>query len=51
MYKGEADWEYISKIKQNPEYWNSDFGNGDIDSPEKALEQQKKICFVTNDDW
>lgn len=45
MYKGEADWEYISKIKQNPNIEIPIFGNGDIDSPEKALEyRQKHAC-------
>lgn len=36
MYKGEADWEYISEIKQNPNIEIPIFGNGDINSPEKA---------------
>lgn len=37
MYKGEADWELIGKIKDNPRIKIPVFGNGDIDSPEKAL--------------
>lgn len=36
MYKGEADWTLIGKIKQNPRIRIPIFGNGDIDSPEKA---------------
>lgn len=37
MYKGEADWTLIGKIKENPRMRIPIFGNGDIDSPEKAL--------------
>ncbi len=36
MYKGEADWTLIGKIKENPRITIPIFGNGDIDSPEKA---------------
>lgn len=36
MYKGEADWTRIGKIKQNPRIKIPIFGNGDINSPEKA---------------
>ena len=36
MYKGEADWSLIGKIKDNPRIQIPIFGNGDIDSPEKA---------------
>ncbi len=36
MYKGQADWSYIGKIKENPRMRIPIFGNGDIDSPEKA---------------
>lgn len=42
MYKGEADWEHISRIKNNPNIEIPIFGNGDIDSPEKALEYRQK---------
>ena len=42
MYKGEADWEHISRIKNNPNIEIPIFGNGDIDSPEKALEYRSK---------
>lgn len=37
MYKGEADWTLIGKVKNNPRITIPIFGNGDIDSPEKAL--------------
>ena len=36
MYKGEADWTLIGKIKENPRMHIPVFGNGDIDSPQKA---------------
>jgi tRNA-dihydrouridine synthase B len=36
MYKGEADWTLIRAIKKNPQIEIPIFGNGDIDSPEKA---------------
>ena len=36
LYKGEADWTLIHRIKNNPRIRIPIFGNGDIDSPEKA---------------
>lgn len=42
MYKGEADWSYLNKVKENPRLHIPVFGNGDIDSPEKALEYKQK---------
>jgi len=36
MYKGEADWSLIEKVKNNPRIHIPIFGNGDIDSPQKA---------------
>ena len=42
MYKGEADWELIAKVKENPRITIPIFGNGDIDSPQKALEYKNK---------
>jgi len=36
MYKGEANWEWITKVKENPRMNIPIFGNGDVDSPEKA---------------
>jgi len=44
MYKGKADWEYISKVKTNPNIEIPIFGNGDVDSPEKAMEYKKKYA-------
>ncbi len=37
LYKGEADWTLIAKVKNNPRIHIPIFGNGDIDSPQKAL--------------
>lgn len=37
MYKGAADWTLIGEIKKNPRMKIPIFGNGDVDSPEKAL--------------
>ncbi|PHR50076.1 MAG: tRNA dihydrouridine synthase DusB [Fluviicola sp.] len=42
MYKGEADWTLISEVKNNPRMKIPVFGNGDIDSPEKAVEYKEK---------
>lgn len=42
MYKGHSDWSYIAKVKENPRINIPIFGNGDIDSPEKALEYRNK---------
>lgn len=38
MYKGSADWALIARIKENPRMRIPIFGNGDIDSPAKALQ-------------
>ncbi|CAN5201382.1 tRNA dihydrouridine synthase DusB [soil metagenome] len=43
MYKGNADWELIGKVKNNPRIKIPIFGNGDIDSPQKALEYKNKF--------
>jgi nifR3 family TIM-barrel protein len=45
MYKGEADWTLIGDVKNNQRMRIPIFGNGDIDSPEKAL-QYKNIYGV-----
>ena len=42
MYKGEADWTLIAKVKENPRMHIPIFGNGDIDSPQKALEYKNR---------
>jgi tRNA-dihydrouridine synthase B len=43
MYKGEADWTLISKVKNNPRIKIPIFGNGDINSPQKAAEYKKRF--------
>jgi nifR3 family TIM-barrel protein len=42
LYKGEADWSLIAKVKNNPRIHISVFGNGDINSPQKALEYKNR---------
>lgn len=42
MYKGEADWKPIAEVKNNPRIQIPIFGNGDIDSPQKALEYKNR---------
>ena len=42
MYKGEANWEYIAEVKNDPQIQIPIFGNGDINSPEKALEYKNR---------
>ncbi len=42
MYKGEADWELIGAIKNNPKINIPIIGNGDINSPEKAVHYKEK---------
>ena len=42
MYKGEADWTKIGKVKDNPRIHIPIFGNGDIDSPQKAVEYKNR---------
>ena len=43
MYKGEADWRLIAKVKNNPRITIPIFGNGDIDSPQKALDYKNRF--------
>ncbi|MFL5772815.1 MAG: tRNA dihydrouridine synthase DusB [Flavisolibacter sp.] len=38
LYKGEADWSHIAAVKENPRIHIPIFGNGDVDTPEKAVE-------------
>ncbi|MEC7754602.1 MULTISPECIES: tRNA dihydrouridine synthase DusB [unclassified Roseivirga] len=42
MYKGVADWTKIAEVKNHPDIHIPIFGNGDIDSPQKALEYKQK---------
>src|SRR5690606_2800887 len=42
LYKGEADWSHITRVKNNPRITMPIFGNGDINSVEKALEFKNK---------
>jgi tRNA-dihydrouridine synthase B len=42
LYKGEADWTLIGEVKNNPRMKIPIFGNGDIDSPEKAVEYKNR---------
>jgi len=42
MYKGDADWTLIGNVKNNPNMHIPVFGNGDVDSPEKAKQMKDK---------
>ncbi len=42
MYKGVADWSWIARVKDNPRIHIPIFGNGDIDSPQKALAYRRR---------
>lgn len=42
LYKGHSDWSHIARVKNNPRISIPIFGNGDIDSPEKALEYKNR---------
>ena len=42
MYKGEADWQLIGDVKNNPRMHIPVFGNGDIDSPKKVIDYKEK---------
>jgi nifR3 family TIM-barrel protein len=42
LYKGQADWTLIARIKENPRIRIPIFGNGDIESPEKALQYRQR---------
>ncbi|MEP7195398.1 MAG: tRNA dihydrouridine synthase DusB [Saprospiraceae bacterium] len=44
MYKGHSDWEWIDKVKNNQRIHIPIFGNGDIDSAQKALEFKNKYA-------
>ncbi|MFC4870433.1 tRNA dihydrouridine synthase DusB [Negadavirga shengliensis] len=42
MYKGEARWEYLAEVKNNPRIHIPVFGNGDIDSPQRAKDYKNR---------
>ncbi len=42
MYKGSADWRPIAEVKNNPRMHIPVFGNGDVDTPERAVEMRDK---------
>lgn len=40
MYKGNADWNLIAKVKNNSRMHIPVFGNGDVNTPERAVEMR-----------
>jgi len=40
MYKGDADWKPIAEVKNNQRMHIPVFGNGDVNSPERAVEMR-----------
>ena len=42
MYKGDADWGPIAEVKNNPRMHIPVFGNGDVNTPERAIEMRDK---------
>ena len=42
MYKGDAKWEQIADVKNNPRMHIPVFGNGDVNTPERAVEMRDK---------
>ena len=42
MYKGNADWKPIAEVKNNPRMHIPIFGNGDVNSPERAVEMRDR---------
>lgn len=42
LYKGEADWSLIAAVKNNARIHIPIFGNGDIDTPQKALDYKNR---------
>ena len=43
MYKGEADWQPIADVKNNPRMHIPVFGNGDVDTPQKAMKMRDEF--------
>jgi tRNA-dihydrouridine synthase B len=42
LYKGHSDWSLIAKVKNNPRINIPIFGNGDINSPQKAAQYKER---------
>lgn len=42
MYKGQADWDWLARVKNNPRMHIPVFGNGDVNTPERAAEMRDK---------
>lgn len=40
MYKGDADWKPIAEVKNNPRMHIPVFGNGDVNTPERAVKMR-----------
>jgi hypothetical protein len=43
MYKGVANWKPIAEVKNNPRMHIPIFGNGDVNTPEKAMEMRDEF--------
>ncbi len=43
LYKGPAEWQLIGEVKNNPRIRIPIFGNGDVDSPEKAIAMKNQF--------
>lgn len=43
MYKGEANWSWIARVKENPRLHIPVFGNGDVDTPQRALDYRQRF--------
>lgn len=43
MYKGAADWNLIAEVKNNQRMKIPVFGNGDIDTPQKAMDYRNRF--------
>ncbi|MDG1760912.1 MAG: tRNA dihydrouridine synthase DusB [Flavobacteriaceae bacterium] len=43
MYKGDADWKPIAEVKNNSRMHIPVFGNGDVNSPENAMEMRDQF--------
>ena len=51
MYKGDADWKPIAAVKDNPRMQIPVFGNGDVNSPERAQEIMGCLRLGWSHDW